>query len=206
MKNKKESCCWCCLDVKKCLNSPWQMIRVVVIVLGVSFLFRSKIITAWVNGRPIYRSVYVRELETQAGKQILDTLVTKQLIMQAAKENKITVTKEELAEEMKAVEELADQQGLTLEKLLELQGVSKSQLEEEIKLQKMIEKIVGEDMEVTDEEVSQYLEENRQYLDETATEAELKETVTNQLSQQKLTETVREWIGKLQQEAKVVSW
>jgi len=204
MKNKKENCC--CGNWKKCLNSPWQVIRVVVLVLGVGFLFRTKIVTAWVNGKPIYRSAYVRELETQAGEQILDTLVTKELIMQAAKENKITITKEELAEEMKAVEELADQQGLTLEKLLELQGISKSQLTEEIKLQKMIEKIVGQDVEVSDEEISQSLEENRQFLDATATEAELKETVTNQLEQQKLTEKVREWIGKLQQEAKVVSW
>lgn len=190
----------------KLLKKKWKTVIVVIALLGLGFIFKAKLITAWVNGSPIYRINYVKELEVQAGKQILDTLVTKKLIAQEAKKNKVVVTKEELAEEIKAVEDLADQQDLTLEELLEFQGISRSQLEEEIKLQKIIEKIVDKNIEVSDEEISEYLESNRQFLDETATEAELQETVVNQLKQQKLTEKVRAWIGKLQQEAKVLKW
>jgi len=194
------------LDKKKWLKKKWKVIVLIIAALGLGFFFKNKLIVAFVNGRPIFRASYVKELEVQAGKQIINTLITKKLILQEAKSKKVKVTKQEIEEEIKTVETLADQQGLSLEEFLEFQGVSKSQLEEEIKLQKMIEKIVGKDVEVSDEEISKYIEENREFLDETASDKELKEIVSNQLKQQKLTEKVKEWIGKLQQEAKVVSW
>jgi len=195
-----------CKKLKKCFDKKWKIIVVVLGVIGLLFYFKGKFITAWVNNKPIFRANYVKELEIQAGQQILDTLITKSLIFQEAKKLKIKVTNEEVEKELKTVEEIAEQQGLTLEELIEFQGITKKQLVEEIKLQKMIEKIVGKEVQVSDDEVNEYITENEEILPESLSSEELKETVSNQLKQQKLTEKVREWISRLQQEAKVVSW
>ncbi len=194
------------LDKKKWLKKKWKVVALVIGILGLGFFFKNKLVVVFVNGQPIFRASYVKELEVQAGKQIIETLITKKLILQEAKSQKVKVTKQEIEEEIKTVEALADQQGLSLEQLLEFQGITKSQLEEEIKLQKTIKKIVGKDIEVSDEEINKYIEENREFLDEATSDEELKEVVSNQLKQQKLTEKVRELVGKLQQEAKIVSW
>ncbi len=195
-----------CKQFKKCCKKKWKIIVVVLGIIGLLFYFKGKFIVAWVNNKPIFRANYVKELETQAGSQILDTLITKSLIVQEAKKQKIKVTNEEVEKELKIVEELAEQQGLTLEELIEFQGITKNQLVEEIKLQKMIEKIVGKEVQISDDEVNEYIAENGEILPESLSSEELKETVSNQLKQQKLTEKVRGWISKLQQEAKVVSW
>ena len=65
---------------------------------------------------------------------------------------------------------------------------------------------VGKNIKVTDQEITKYMEENKESLPETveATEAAaLKVSIKNQLQQQKLSEKVQEWLANLQKNAKI---
>lgn len=179
------------------------LLAIIFLTGGVLYRFRSQFIVAVVNGRPISRLTLIRELEKQAGASALDSLITKTLILQEAGKQNITISDDEVNEEIKRIEENLAKQGQDLNQLLSLQGGSQSELREQIRMQKMIEKIVGKDVEVADEEVNDYLEKNKDSLPEDMDMEEIKASVRRQLEQQKLTEKVQLWLKSLRDAAKI---
>lgn len=190
---------------KFCLKN-WKKAVVTLGLIGLLVYFKSMIVVAWVNNQPIFRYNLIRELEAQGGQQVLDTLITKEMILQTAKKRGVGVSQEEVETEMVKIEEIAQQQGMSLDELLELQDIKRSDLIKQIKIQQVVEKLAGEGVEVSDEEAKVYLEENKDFLPENSTEEELMKTTKNQLKQQKLNTKIQEMIGQLKDEAKVVSW
>ncbi|OGD55774.1 hypothetical protein A3I57_02775 [Candidatus Beckwithbacteria bacterium RIFCSPLOWO2_02_FULL_47_23] len=178
------------------------------IILGLSgllYFFKDRFVVAWVNGKPITRIAYVRELEKLAKNQAVDSLLTKQLIIAEAAKQKITVAKEEVDEAMTNIEERAKTQGTTLDELLTAQGVSLQSVREEVKLQKLLEKMVGE-ITVAEDQISSYFKDNQAALYKDLTLDEVKNDISEQLKQQELINKIQELIAKLQAEAQVVKW
>lgn len=176
-----------------------------VLVLG-AFLYvgRGLFVAAVVNGQPISRLSVVSESEKQSGKQALDTMVRNTLIEQEARKQNVTVSEKEIDDEIKKVEETLTKQGQKLDDVLAMQGMSRQDLRKLIKLDKLVTKIVGKDVKVTDAEVSEYLEKNKELLPQNQTEEQLKKTATEQVKQQKLNQEVRTWVESLQTKAKVM--
>jgi hypothetical protein len=133
-------------------------------------------------------------------------LMTKAMILQEAKSTGVSISQEELDAELVKIEEIAKQQEMTLDELLELQNVKKKELIKQIEIQKIVEKMAGEGVEVSDEEATLYLEENMEYLPKEATQEELINIAKEQLKQQMLNEKIQELIVRIKDEAKVVSW
>ncbi len=173
------------------------------VLLGALYLLRNYFIVATVNGQPITRLEYMKELEAQAGKQAMNSIVTKTLILQEAKKNNVSVSNEEIDKEIKTIEQNLEKQGQKLDSVLTLQGLTRESLREQISLQKLIEKMVGKDVKVTDKEVTDYITANQASLPTGVEETEQKKQVTEQLRQQKLNDKAQEWLQKLQQNAKV---
>jgi len=144
-------------------------------------------------------------LEKLAKNQAVDSLLTKQLIIAEAAKQKITVAKEEVDEAMTNIEERAKTQGTTLDELLTAQGVSLQSVREEVKLQKLLEKMVGE-ITVAEDQISSYFKDNQAALYKDLTLDEVKNDISEQLKQQELINKIQELIAKLQAEAQVVKW
>ncbi len=176
---------------------------VVLAIIGILYVARGVFVAAIVNGQPISRLSVISELEKQGGKQALNSLITKTLIFQEANKQKITVSKQEVDAEMKKIEESVVKQGQNLNQLLATQGMSRDALAEQVSLQKLIEKMVGKEIQVTDKEVSDYIEKNKETLGDTTDQANLQENVKQQLRQQKLSEKYQALIEKLQKDAKI---
>lgn len=174
----------------------------ILVVVGLLFLGRNLIVAATVNGMPISRYSVVRELEKQGGKSALDSLITKQLILQEARNKNIVISQNEVDTELKKISENLEQQGQKLDQVLSLQGMTKDQLIEQIKLQKMLEKMVGK-IDVTDKEVSDYIESNRESLPTDQDEASMAANVKSSLSQQKLNTKAQEILEKLRKDARI---
>lgn len=176
---------------------------ILVLVLGALYLLRSFFVAAIVNGQPISRVSVVNELEKQSGKQVLDTVVTKTLILQEAKKQNVTVSQEEINQETKKIEDNVKKQGQTLDQVLALQGMDRAALVEQIRIQKTVEKILGKDIKVTDKEVDAYIETNKEALGADPTSNESKASVKQQLTQQKLSEKFQTWLDGLKKKAKI---
>ncbi len=170
---------------------------------GLLYFYRSLFIVATVNGQPINRLAYIQELERMSGQQALNALVTKNLILQEAGKKDVSVTDEEVDTEISKIDENLKSQGQNLDSVLTLQGLTREALREQIYLQKLIEKMVGDSVKVSDEEVTTYIENNQETLPEGQTEEDQQVAVREQLRQQKLNEKVQTWLQELQQNAKI---
>lgn len=176
----------------------------IIILLGLLYLLRGWFVVAIVNGQPISRMSVIRDLEKQSGKQILNSHITRALIFQEARKQNITISDDEVNTEMKKYDENFKKQGQSLDQVLTLQGMTRKDLEDQIKIQKMIEKMLGKDVKIADKEIDDYIEKNKESLPENAKPEELRANVKQQLFQQKLNEKVRVWIEDLQKKAQIM--
>lgn len=179
---------------------------IVVLILFGLYLLKDKYIAAVVNGQPIPRYTLHMELEKQAGRQALDGLITKTVVMQEAKKQGVEVPQEDIDAQMSKIEESLTAQGQTLDQILEIQGLSREDVIEQIKLQLMIEKIVGQDIEISDEDVESYMEENKESLPDDADMEELKTTLKENLKQQELNAKIQDWIQELRDSANIMNY
>lgn len=182
-----------------------QIIFALIVLLFSAFLyfFKGLFIVATVNGQPISRLAVVSELEKQGGKQTLDSMITQMLILQEAKNKNVTVSQKEIDEEVKKIEESLSKQGQNLDSALALQGMSRKALELQIKIQKVVDKLLGKDISVTDKEVDEYIEKNKELLPQDQKPEELKAQINQQLKQQKLQQKFQSFITDLKSKAKI---
>lgn len=180
------------------------LILLFILALGtLLYYFRGVFIAATINGEPVSRLSVISELEKQSGSKVLNSIVTKTLIRQEAKKKNVSITDGELTNEIKRIEENLSKQNQKLDDVLAMQGLSRQSLQEEIRLQKLVEKMVGKDIQVAGKEVDEYIEKNKESLPQDQKPEDLKKQVKEQLRQQKLNEKIQTWIQDLQKKAKI---
>lgn len=175
-----------------------------IVVLGILlFLGRSLFVAATVNGQPISRMLVIKELEAQNGKATLDRIITKKLVMQEAAKKKITVSNADIDKEIAKIDKQFKDQGQDLNQLLETQGISKQQFREEVEIQLLVEKMLGDQAKVTDAEFNAFLEQNKDLLANEKDQNAAKAQYRTQLEQQKLAQKYQEWVVTLKKDAKI---
>jgi parvulin-like peptidyl-prolyl isomerase len=180
------------------------VISVIILAIGILGYFgKGFLVAAVVNGQPISRISIDAELEKQGGQKVLDSQVTKILINQELAAKKISIPESEVTAEIKKIEDQLKTQNQTLDSALTAQGMTKTELMAQIKIQKSIEKLLGEDVKINEEEIAKFLEENKQYLPEGKSDSEVKQLAVEQLKQQKLDEKFQTWLSGLQSKAKI---
>ena len=179
------------------------LIAAVLGVAALGYLGRGLFVVALVNGTPISRLAVVRELEKQGGSETLDNLVVKSLIFQEARKKGVTVSQEELDLELSRINDIVSKQGMTLDEALALQNQSKNDLIEQIKLQKTVERILADKIAVTEEEVNDYFDKNKELFDDGAKLEDVSGEIRNQLAQTKLSSAYQSWITDLKASASI---
>lgn len=178
---------------------------VVFVLLAALYLTRSWFIAATVNGQPISRLAVIKELEKSGGANALNTLVTKTLIAQEARKKHVSVSDAEVDKEIKNIEKRLSGQGQKLSDALTSANMSMSDLRDQVRYQKLLEKMVGP-VTITDKEVNDYIEQNKASLPQGTDEATLKAQVKDSLSQQKLNDKIQPFVQNLQSQAHVSKW
>ena len=191
---------------KKLPKNSTKTLRVIVLLLlaaALGYLARPLIFAASVNGQLVTRYKLISELEKQGGADVLDSLVTKALIFQEAKKMGVGVSQEDLDSEVARIEGVVSAQGSTLDEALALQGQTRQDFIEQIKLQKTVEKILADKLVVTDEDAQKYYEENTDFYGADSTYEQVSESVKNQLMQEKLSTAYQAWITDIRRSANV---
>lgn len=178
----------------------------VLILVGIALLIKKYSFVASVNGQLINRLAVIKELEKQGGQKVLDTIVLKTLIGQEAKKRKVTITEKDVANEVAKIEKNVTSQGTTLDALLKQQGMTKKDLEGELKLQLLVNKMVG-DIPVSEKEIDDYLASQKEQaasLDTTEPAPEItRDEAKNTLKQQKSQQKIQTFIADLKANAKI---
>lgn len=183
---------------------PLAVFLVGVFILVALFLFaRKTFIVASINGQPLTRFEVIEALEKQGAKQVVDSLISQTLLTQKAKQEKLEATSDEINIEIDKIKKQLKDQGSDLETVLATQGMTQQDLEEQIKLRLLLDKLLAGKTKVTDKEINNYLEENRESYPAETTDAELKKTIREQLENQKLSTAAQELLTKLKDEANI---
>lgn len=175
----------------------------IIILAFLLYFSRGQLIVATVNGQPISRFTLIHELEKQAGKKALEAMITKTLILQEAKKQQVSVTEAEVNNEISRIEKTITGQGQNFDQLLTSQGMTRNDLVEQIRLQKLVEKLAGKDNTVSDKEVSDYFEKNKSTFPKDTKLESVKEEIKKQLEQEKLNTQIQTWVQSLHDSAKI---
>ena len=175
----------------------------VLVFITVVFLAKGLFIAAFVNGTPITRFALIKELEKQGGKRVLDSLVTRELILQEAKKKKVVVSSSEVDREIKKIEENTSKQGQNLDQLLTLQGMTRNDLKDQIRVQLTVEKLLASKTKVSDKEVDEFIQKNTPETEDETQKAPTKDEAREQLRQQKLQMEAPALIEQLKKNAKI---
>lgn len=176
---------------------------VVIFIVATIYLLRNQLIVATVNGEPINRLTLINQLEKQAGKKVLEGLITNTLILQEAKNKNITVSSDEVNSEIKKIDDNLKKQGQSLDQALALQGLTIDVVKEQVKTSLIVKKLLAGKISVSDKDVSDYIDKNKESIPKDAKLEDTKKQVRQQLEQQKLQEKYQELIKSLQDKAKI---
>ena len=118
---------------------------------------------ASVNGKEISKDeLYAQMLKTN-GTETLDLMISEEIVRQEAEKEDITVSDEEIEAEIAVYEE---QYGGAeeLNSALAASGMTVESLKEEVQTYVKIEKLIGPGIEITDEQIQTYFDENKESL------------------------------------------
>lgn len=175
----------------------------VILILVALFFAKGVFVAATVNGSPISRLSVIQELEKQGGKQALEAIIDKKLIETELNKQKISVTKEEVDEEIKKIEAQVASQGGTLEMALAQQGMTKEKLEEQITIQKKLEKLLADKVAVTEAEIDTYIKDSKATPPKDVKVEDFRKQISDQLKQQKFQQEAQKWVSDLTASAKI---
>ncbi|TSC96348.1 MAG: parvulin-like peptidyl-prolyl isomerase [Parcubacteria group bacterium Athens1014_10] len=178
-------------------------IVVLVVLIGFfAFYYKRLFIAAMVNGTPISRFAVIKELESVSGKNALDALITQKLINDEVLKKGITVSNDEIDAEIKNVENQVEAQGMTLSQALAAQGLTQENFKKKIVIQKKLEKLLADQVQVTDDEVAKYIKDNKVEIPK-GQEDSYKAQIKDQIEQQKMSEAANLLINSLRSQAKI---
>lgn len=181
----------------------YGVIIIAVLILSLFlYFFRGLFLVALVNNKPITRLSLIRRLEKESGQATLENLVIKELILQEARKRGVSISQEDVQEEIDNITEIIEAQGTSLEDALSMQGQTIDDLIENIKIQKTAEEILKDEIQVSDEEVLEYFEENKEFYEDKEF-IDLEEEIKEQLSQEKLQVKFSELLENLKNESDI---
>lgn len=132
------------------------VVSLVVIDLGVQYL-NNDFSVAVVNGTRISQRKFYQRLEQAYGTAIAEQLIEEQLIKQAAAEKGVSVTNEEINQEIdNIVEQIGGREQLDIS--LEAYNLTLEDLEEQIMLDLLVRKVIQPDLEYEEEDVKNFFQ------------------------------------------------
>jgi len=186
------------------LNKRNVIIALVVIsIVAIILSLKNQLIVATVNGESINRLALINQLEKQAGKKVLEGLVTNTLILQEAKSKNVTVSNDEINSEIKNIDDDLKKSGQSLDQALTLQGLTIDVVKEQVKTSLIVRKLLVGKISASDKDISDYIDQNKESIPKDANLEDTKKQVRQQLEQQKLQEKYQELIKSLQDKAKI---
>lgn len=184
---------------------PTVRIALIILVLGLIAIFVSNkglLVAAIVDGKPIFRWDLNNVLMSRYGKQTLESMISQELISEQAQKAGISVSQADLDARTKS---LVDSMGggMSIDQLLQYQGMTRADFDSQLKLQLTVEKLLGKDVTVTDDEITNYIATSSSTL--TATdEAGMREEAKQTIMSQKINDKLQPWFTDIKGKAKIL--
>jgi parvulin-like peptidyl-prolyl isomerase len=180
------------------IYTRYFIITIVVALLGLFvYLKKDWFVAAVVNNQPITTLELYQNLKAKDGQAVLDQLIRDRLINQEAAKKGITVSSDEID---KKIESIKKQLGgkEALDTALSQRNLSQDDFKKQIRVQILVEKLLADQIKVSDKEVEDYIAKNP-----VETKDQTKDEVRSQLRSTKLNEKFTTWYENLQKNSKI---
>lgn len=186
--------------------------KIILIVLAVAvlsgillFTNRGFFIAGLVNGEPISRIEVIQELEKQQGAGVLNRLIDRKLIVQEGEKQNLSVSQEEIDKKKKEiVDQVSGGNEENFAQILTAQGLTQESFIDELRIQLLVEKMLNEKTQVTDEEFNKFITDNPDLLENAEGGDKAKTQLREQLRQQKLQTEYNTWMETLRNTGNIV--
>ena len=190
--------------MKSVWTSPgirWALVALLVLLVGFFLVKKGYVAAAVVNGKPIFRWELNQQLATRFGQQTLESMITEQLIAGAAQKEGVVISQADVDAKVASIIQTLGP-NVNLEELLQYQGMTREDFENQIRVQLTVEKVLGKGVVVEESEIDTFIQGNRQTM--TATdEASLRTEARDALLSQKTSEKMQPWLMELRDTAKI---
>ncbi len=172
-------------------------------ILGLMYLSKQSIVAATVNGRPIYRYQLIKRLEKDFGKQAYENMLREELLNQEAERKAIIVTQSDIDNEFKKIDQELKSQGTSLDDALKQQNLTKADVTDSIRFQILATKLVADKITVSEEEIKQYTDQNKDFLPKDQSAEQIRATVEEYIKSQKEAQAVDALLNELKGKAQI---
>lgn len=176
-----------------------------ILILGAK-KYKNLIIVGKVNGRPVTRFELEMALNSRYGKQTFDDLASNILVQQLASQNQITVSNDEVSQEIEATSvRLGGKEAL--DATLDRMGYTVARLQDEMRVQVLVKKLAEKvlKVEVADDEILKFFNDNKTLFPEKAFD-EVKDDIKQNLLQQKNQQEFATWFADQKKNANIQSY
>jgi foldase protein PrsA len=190
--------------VRQNRSALYGVIVVILVIIGIVLFKNGLLVAALVDGKPIFSWQLSQEMMKHYGKQTLDTMITEQIIASQGNKSNITVSQADIdAREQEMIKQFGP--NVKLDDLLQYQGITKADLDKQMKVQLIVEKIISKDLKITATDVANYIASNSGKF--TATdEASLNQEARNALTAEEISKKIQPWFEGVKQSSKIVKF
>ncbi len=182
--------------LKEKIRNIWLLrgLSFIFCIFLLAYLYKSEIIAiAFINGQPITVSEVIKIYTSPDKENVLDKIISEKLLEYETKKRNIRIKSEEIKNEMSRMEKEAVANGITMAQLLKESDQTAKDLEKNVRMRLIIYKILSEDIDLSENEVDKYLNENPQ-LYENLSKEEAREGVRRLLIDAKVQDEYKTWI------------
>lgn len=183
-------------------NTWYGVIALLILLVGIFFVRKGYIVSALVDGKPIFSWNLQQLLTRRFGKQMLEGMITEQLIANEAAKAGVKINKSDIdAREQDMIKNIGE--NVTIDDLLKYQGLSREEFDSQIRMQLWVEKILGKDISITENDIENFIATNRARLVAT-TEAELNDEARKMLFDQLIGKLIQPWFTEIKSKANII--
>lgn len=184
-------------------------VAIILALIGLLFAASRMWVVAWVDNKPITKWELYSLLEKRDEGKTAEELIVQSLLRSEGDKQRQNVSEAEIEAEIKKVEE---QQGgaAQLDQILQVNRTTREDFRKLVELQLIKQKLFGQDVNITDEDVNKYIEENKDSLPpgvmdnpESSEAARLRESAKEQLKQMKINENFNKWLEETMNSSRV---
>lgn len=185
-------------------SSTRIIILIVIFFLAGAFIFKNKhwFLAGTINYRPVTSLELYNRMVKQSGKQTFEQMIVEKLIFSEAKKRSINITQTEIDQDVSEIEKGLGQ-NISLNDALAQQGMTISDLHDQVRLRLTANKLVETNLTATDEEIAKYITDNKDFLPKDQDEKTQKEEVAKILKNQKASAAIQKLIEELKSAAKI---
>lgn len=177
-------------------------VAAVVVLVGVLFVASRFWVVAWVDNKPITKFELYSLLEKRDEGKTAEELIVQKLLVSEGQKQRQAVTDAEIEAEIKKIEDLqggADQ----LDQILAINSTTREDFRKLVELQLLKQKLFGGDVNISEEQVDKYMEDNKDALPpdalanpESSEAAQLRQNIKDQLEQTQIQENFSKWLDE----------